>query len=181
MVAPAVIAAGAALGGSVLGGLFGRSSAKRSMSFQREMAKKGHQYEVADLRAAGLNPILSGTGGPGAKASGGAIPPTPDFASSAISSVRLNKEIKLLNEQIRGAQYKADIDSTEAFIKRLATSALEKGKKESVKLFPIRMPTTAKAQKLQDENPTGTGFKDPRYGGFQKTKKSGYRQPRRRN
>jgi len=89
---------GALLGGalsSAVSGIFGRSSASKSIKFQREMAQRGHQYEVADLRSAGLNPILSGTGGPGAKASGGAMaPPLPDVASSALGIRRLTQEIK---------------------------------------------------------------------------------------
>jgi len=97
------------LGGSVLGGLFGRSSASRSIRFQKEAAKKAHQWEVADLRAAGLNPILSGTGGPGARPGGGAMPPTPDFAGSALAGMRVRAEIKNitslteLNEAKKGA------------------------------------------------------------------------------
>ena len=89
---------GAIVGGalsSAIGGLFGRSSARRSMAFQKEVAQKGHQWEVADLRAAGLNPILSGTGGPGARASGGAMPPPlADVATSAMGVRRLAQELK---------------------------------------------------------------------------------------
>lgn len=68
--------------GSIAGGLIGSSSAKKAnkaaareaelnREFQREMAQNAHQYEVEDLRKAGLNPILS-AGGSGASASGGA-------------------------------------------------------------------------------------------------------------
>jgi len=94
---PTTTAALIGLGGSALGGLFGRSSASKSIRFLKQAAKMAHQWEVADLRAAGLNPILSGTGGPGAKQAGGAMPSTPDFAGSAIMAARVKAEIENIN------------------------------------------------------------------------------------
>jgi len=78
-------------GASLLGGMMKNdSSAKQAQidrEWQRENAQNAHQYEVSDLRAAGLNPILSATGGSGARASGGAgIADQTDAISPAVSS-----------------------------------------------------------------------------------------------
>lgn len=54
--------------GTLISGLFNRDAANNQMNFQMNMANTAHQREVADLRAAGLNPILSALG------SGSAVP-----------------------------------------------------------------------------------------------------------
>jgi len=72
MLAPAL-----EVGGSLASSAAGFISAERQMKFQREMASSQHQREVKDLRAAGLNPILSGMGGTGAAAPSGVMF-TPD-------------------------------------------------------------------------------------------------------
>lgn len=46
--------------------LIGNYNANKAWSRQKQAAQSAHQWEVADLRAAGLNPILSATGGNGA-------------------------------------------------------------------------------------------------------------------
>ncbi len=148
---------GAVIGGalsSAIGGLFGRSSAGRSIRFQREMAQKGHQYEVEDLRLAGLNPILSGTGGPGAKASGGAMaPPLGDIASSALGIRRLTQEI----ENLKATKDKTDAETDYTKSKTgVITPISDLGRglgaittplADSIRQISISIPATAKKVK----------------------------------
>lgn len=60
--------------------------AHQQMNFQKEQGANAHQREVIDLRAAGLNPILSGTGGVGAAVSPGASAPQHDVVTPAVNT-----------------------------------------------------------------------------------------------
>lgn len=96
---PAIIAAGAALASSAMSNSQSEKNTKYSVDKQiewnREAMQNKHQYEVEDLKAAGLNPILSANSGgsiPSISASPAQVFP-PDFnpAVNAYSASNLRK------------------------------------------------------------------------------------------
>jgi hypothetical protein len=100
----ATSAGGGSLLGGIATGLFGRSSAKQTNEQTERLSSTAHQRATKDLRLAGLNPILSATGGMG---SGASTPQLKDpgeamvkgvgtGASSALQAARMNQELKNL-------------------------------------------------------------------------------------
>jgi len=71
---------------STVSGLFASKAASANRSFQEKLSNTAHQREVIDLRAAGLNPILSAYGR-GASTPSGAVAQIPDVGKSVSSGV----------------------------------------------------------------------------------------------
>lgn len=85
------------------------ASAREQMAFQEMMSSTSHQREVADLKAAGINPVLSANSGApmGSGASINAVNEAPDYRGivgkgidSAVNVKRLQKELSLADSQI---------------------------------------------------------------------------------
>ena len=81
---------------------------RRNRSFQMHMSNSAHTREVQDLRNAGLNPILSATGGSGASTPSGSAANIQaaqvgkhlmQGVGSALESKRLKKDIELADKE----------------------------------------------------------------------------------
>lgn len=91
---------------------FSANQAAQQMQFQERMSSTSHQREVADLRAAGLNPLLSlnsGASTPGGamgSGSGGTVEPVPPYLDRAVSSAM---EFKTWQQDMRKRKAESDL------------------------------------------------------------------------
>lgn len=133
-----------AVAGPVVSGLFGKSSADKSLDAQRYQSAHAHQIEVADLKAAGLNPILSAKYG-GAGGVGGATATMPGFDLN--SAMATAKQVKLLDQQ----EKTSDADEMLKDAQRHWYYEQKKKVEEEIKNVQANTANVVKQNKIMDQ------------------------------
>lgn len=101
---PSVLSGAAGLAGGILQNSANRAMSREQMAFQERMSGSAYQRAVADMRMAGINPMLAADQG-GASTPGGATAQMENVISPAVSgaqhATRLRSELQLMKSQNR--------------------------------------------------------------------------------
>ena len=116
----ALIAGGSSLLGGILGNKGSKKQAKQQMAFQERMSNTAVTRRMADLKNAGINPIIAGMNP--ASSPGGAMANINDMITPAVNSALSNRQI---NTQIRNVRAQTNLTNQEGKIRQLEANRLQ--------------------------------------------------------
>lgn len=147
--------------GSLLGGFVQNRESNRQFNANMDLAKNRHAYEVADLKNAGLNPILSANSGvvslPSPTAGGMQNP--FEKATQSLATARqldvLKSQSRMLNSQadknLADANLAKKTEDTQDWQRKLMDSEISKMKVEESNLYSMISVNDASKQKILAE------------------------------
>lgn len=118
--------------------IFSAREAEKARAFDERMSSTSWQRGVADMRAAGINPMLSfaqgGASSPTGPAASGSAADVGGTVSSAIAALRLRSELRLLAAQKGAVEAKQFKDMTTAMVdqQKLYTEGTPEAQRDAI-------------------------------------------------
>lgn len=109
-VGPSLVAGGSALLGGYLNNRAAAKEAAKQRDWQEEMSNTAYQRAVADMKAAGLNPMLSYQQG-GADVPSGAVAQTSDIVTPALSTAMQHRSMMATLSNVEADTDKKEVES----------------------------------------------------------------------